>query len=364
VVINPTLVFLKQMWALVAAATRELLWGLRAVSREVEHWQARASAIPDAAIREDALASLAHKRPNADGAALFWTVPERRNVRLLRTLVVYETMADFLDSANERGAGVGMANGRQLHLAFVEAIDPDVGLSEHYRHHPWHDDMGYLRGLVSTCREHCATLPSHAAVRAQLVSAAALAQVQCLRHELDIARRDAALREWAEKLTLQGRELSWFELAGAASAWLTVLALIALAACPNYLDDEAAATYAAYFPWIALTATMLDGYADMAEDAAIGTDSYVVHYCTREEATDRAQELARRSALVARSLHAGHRHHVIVACMIAMYLSKDSARTPELRPTTRQIARAGGGLTRLLVPILRAWRIANGQRNA
>ena len=76
------------------------------------------------------------------------------------------------------------------------------------------------------------------------------------------------------------------------------------------------------------------------------------------------RELVTRSAVEARRLRNGHRHAVIAACMVAMYLSKDSARTPEMRADTASIVRAGGSLTRVLLPILRMWRIAFDQRGA
>jgi len=350
------------MWALIKAAARELLWGLRAVSHEVERWKLRARSIPDGALRQDALGSLTHKRPNVDGAALFWTLPDRRDTRLLRLLVVYETMADFLDSAGERGAAAGTVNGCQLHLALAEAIDPESPLSDHYRHHPWQDDGGYLHTLIEAGRENCAALASRARVRAPLIRAATIAQVQGLNHEPDPLRRDRLLKDWARRLFPDEHELDWFELASAASAWLTVLVLLALASNPMCLEHHGIDAYAAYFPWVALTAATLDSYVDMAEDTTEGRHNCMDDYLTSKTATQRICELAQRSAHEAQALHHGHRHAVILASMIALYLSKDSARTPELRATTRSIARAGGPLTRLLLPVLRAWRIANAQR--
>src|SRR6185437_11493649 len=100
----------RQVWALLAAATRQLLWGLRAASREMQVWQVRALAIPDARIRKDALSSITRKRGHTDGAALFWILPRRRDLNLLRLLVAYEIIWDFLDSVNERGAREGTAN--------------------------------------------------------------------------------------------------------------------------------------------------------------------------------------------------------------------------------------------------------------
>src|ERR1700722_1108216 len=100
----------RQVWALLVAATREVLWGLRAVSREIKIWRARALEIPDSAIREDALSSIDRKRGHTDGAALFWILPPRRDPKLLRLLVTYELIWDFLDCLNEHGAGEGTAN--------------------------------------------------------------------------------------------------------------------------------------------------------------------------------------------------------------------------------------------------------------
>ena len=48
--------------------------------------------------------------------------------------------------------------------------------------------------------------------------------------------------------------------------------------------------------------------------------------------------------------------------MAAMYLSKDSVRAPQWRTHTQALIRASGALTRLLVPVLRAWRILNKQQ--
>ena len=351
----------RQVWALLAAATRELLWGLRAVSREIHIWRGRALLIPDAPIREDALKSIERKRGHTDGAALFWILPRHRDLNLLRLLVAYEIIWDFLDSANERAARAGPANGRQLHLALIEALDPVAPISDYYRYHPWQEDGGYLCALVEACRRGCAALPSYGRVRPLVVREATRAQVLALNHDTDPAARDAALMEWAAKEFKGEQELSWFELSGAASASLTVHAFLALAAEWTCTDADVAHTCAAYFPWLSAATTMLDSYVDQAEDALNGDHRYIAHYSSRARAGKRVGELVTRSAFEARGLRNGHRHAVIAACMIAMYLSKDSARTPEMRASTAGLVRAGGSLTRLLLPILRMWRIAFAQ---
>jgi tetraprenyl-beta-curcumene synthase len=337
---------------------RELLWGLREVSHEMRAWQALASRIPDAPIREDALHSIKRKRENAAGAALFSILPRRRNRDLLRLLVAYQMIWDFLDSVSERGACEGTANGLQLHKALVEALDPGAPISDYYRLHPWREDGGYLRSLVEACRHSCASLPSYGRVRAIVVREAGRAHVQALNHDTDPNCRDDALRRWAAREFADERRLRWFELSSAATASLAVHAFLALAAEPACTDADVRRTYAAYFPWISSAATMLDSYVDQVQDEVNGDHRYVAHYSSGNEAGERVRNLVLRSTAEVRRLNNGHRHAVIAACMFAMYLSKDGARAPDLRADTASIARAGGSLTRVLLPVLRVWRFA------
>ncbi len=354
------------------ASARELIWGLRLVSREVEGWRERAAKIPDRELRTDALAALTRKRGNINGAALFWTLPDRRNRDLLAALVAYETLADFLDCVSERGAGLGIANGRQLHLALVEALDPEAQMSDYYRYNHVGDDGGYLRMLVGSCRAHCAALSGYREARPFLSRAAGLSAVLAINHEPNSARREQALREWDDQRVAEAParepairdEQQWYERTAGASAWLTVLAMLALAAEPGHAAHGAERTYAAYLHRIAPAGAMLDSYGDIGEDAISGDHSYIAHYPSIELAVQRLAELISGSRRAANALPGGARHAVIGACMVAFYLSKDSVRTPERRHGTRELHRAGGPLVGLLLPVLRAWRLVNGQRSA
>ena len=108
---------------------------------------------------------------------------------------------------------------------------------------------------------------------------------------------------------------------------------------------------------------MLDSYVDQAEDARNGDHSYVAHYPSRDSARRGVQRLLARSTTEVRALPRGPKHAIIAAAMAAMYLSK-AAESSATRTSRRRLARAGGSLTRLLLPILRAWRIAYAQRGA
>ncbi len=353
-----------QLRALVAATVRELVWGRAAVSREIRRWRIAAEQIPDPRIKADALHVLTRKRGNTDGAALFWTLTRRRDAGLLRLLVAHELIWDFLDNVSERGAHVGQHNGRQLHLAIVESLDPRRPISDYYRYHPWQDDGGYLRALVEVCRVEVGRLPSYPIVRATAGREARRAEVQSINHELEPARRSRELCAWARNEYPERHPVSWFELTAAASAPLAIYALLALAATRRTSARDVADTYAVYFPWVSLAVVMLDSYADQHEDVARGAHIYFAHYDSHAEALDRLRESIVQSARGALRLPNGERHAVLVSCMIALYLSKDAVREPELRATTRNLAHAGGSLTCLLLPILRAWRIRYRQQAA
>jgi tetraprenyl-beta-curcumene synthase len=363
----------RQSATLARCTGRELVWGLRGVSREVRNWREHAAAIPDPRLRADALGALARKRGSIDGAALFWILPRRRNRELLGVLVAYEVLADYLDCVSERGAGLGIENGRQLHLALVEALEPESEISDYYRFHSGGEDGGYARALVERCRAGAQRLPSYEPLRPFLTRAAGHSGVLGLNHEPDPSRREAALKEWASEQSSEGAgtpDRRWYERSAGSSAWVTVLAMLALAAEPGraiggYLQrNEVARTYNAYTQWIAPAGAMLDSFADILEDAASGDHSYVAHYPSLEVATDRIGELVRQSRHEARALPGGARHTVILSCMIAFFLSKDSVRAPELRASARELSRAGGPLVELLLPVLRLWRTAYGQRSA
>lgn len=359
---NPAPLTPAQLHALGGAATREVTWGLREVAGELDRWRRQAESIPDHPIREDALRSLSRKRGHADGAALFSTLPSHRNSHLIRLLVSYETILDFLDDVSERHATE--ANGRELHMALVDAFEPGRALSDYYRHHPWHDDGGYLVALVEACRRSCRSLPSYESVRPRVVQEAWRAQVLALNHLANPAMRDAALAAWAAAEFPHEAGLAWFELSAAASATLVILALLTLAAREDVTDGDISTTYSAYWPWVSLAAAMLDSHVDRAEDRRSGDHSYVSHYPDEGCAVRRIRYCITRAVRETLALPDGHRHAVIVGCMVTMYLSKDSARAPGMRRGTKQLIRAGGSLCRLLHPILRLWRIVYSQRSA
>jgi tetraprenyl-beta-curcumene synthase len=331
--------------------------GLRSVKAELAAWRARAEAIPDAAIRRHALAAMDDGRTLVDGAALFWVLPRRPHPELLRLLVALQTLLNFLDLALEREAqGPDRRPGSWMWLAH-DALDLTRPPPHRAIETRSGNDGGYLRALVMACRAGCATLPHYRHARPLLVREAARSRAFEIEHDRDAPRRVAAMEVHVGQHFGDVTGMTWWELIGGASSLLTAMVVLALAA------DEATAPHdlwraADAYVCVAAAAALLDSYVDRPADAQSGAHNWLDYYPTDEQATRRAIELLRQAVVEASRLRNAERHVVIVTSMAALALSSDTARSPERRTDTAAMARSGGGMTRMLIPVLRAWRVA------
>jgi cytochrome P450 len=310
--------------------------------------------------REEAIQAIADKRDNIEGASLFALLPKKRNRRLLRLLVAYQILWDYLDSVSERGACAGQANGRQLHRALVEALDPDAPVSDYYRHHPWRGDSGYLVSLAIACRRICAELPCYRDVRTTMLGSVERCAIQSINHEPDAYLRTVALKRWSEREFGDEHALTWFELTAAAGAFMPHV-LLALAAEPTCECQAVRAVHSAYFPWVSLVISMLDSYVDRVADAMSDGHSYLSYYDSDEIAMERLGAMIARIVRNASSLPNGARHAFLVEGIVAMYLSTGEVNTPASRETTRMLAQASGSLTKTLLPLARVWRVTRAR---
>ncbi len=185
--------------------------------------------------------------------------------------------------------------------------------------------------------------------------------IQSLNHEPEPDRRDASLKEWAEREFVDDYSLSWFELTAAAGAFMPHV-LLALAAEPSCEQQEVVAVHSVYFPWVSLAIAMLDSYIDHTDDVASGSHSYMSYYASEDAAIERLAAIIKRISGHAGNLPNGRRHAVLTEGIVAMYLSTDSVNTPTIRAQTRKLARAGGPVTRRLLPIAHAWRVTRSKR--
>jgi tetraprenyl-beta-curcumene synthase len=351
---------LGQLRALGAGTARELTWGLWGVRREVGRWHARALAIEDGAARRDALVAERAKRPLTNGAAFFGTLAPRRDPGLLRLLVAFQTLANYLDVVSERDARERGARPAAWMALMSCAVD---------RERPWPPaarvpspaDHGFVDALVTTCRDGCARLPRYAEAREALARETRRSGALDLEHEPEPGRRAELLRAFS-RLEYGGRqELAWWELTAGASSLLTAIAVLALAADEATTTDDLRGAADAY-RWVATCSALLDNLVDGRDDVVNNTNNYLALYPSGAEAADRLAELIDRSFLEVSRLRGQDRHRLIVAMMTAMFLSSANLREPSLRAPARMLVGSGGTLTRALLPPLVAWRATHRLR--
>jgi tetraprenyl-beta-curcumene synthase len=320
---------------------------------------ARAEAIPDPMLRADALASHHEKGSNSEGlAALAVLAPARHRTAVVRSLVAYQLMLDYLDGVSERPSDDPLANGLVLHKAFEVALDPDAAPVDYYAHSPARADGGYLDELIAVCRASLRELPSYEAARAPLQRQARLCrESQALNHALGSAAVLDQLDNWAAR-TASESELEpgfeWWELiAAAAASSLCVGALLALAATPGATEDEARRVEAAYFPWASGLNALLDSLVDLDEDPEDA--SHMRRYDSHEHAAERLATIASGARERVSALPDGALHEAILAAMGALYLVHEDAWRPGREPISLAVCGALGPLTRpsLAVHVLR-----------
>jgi tetraprenyl-beta-curcumene synthase len=352
---DPAPVTGRQLRTLLTSATRELGWGLWAVKDEVARWRARAEEIRDPSLRREARAAIDDKRPLLDGAALFWTLPNHRRLGLLRLLVRFQILANFHDNASERAArGEGRGPASSVH-PLVQVLDTSALPARYYGETMGARDGGYLWGLADACRAECLALPHYDQVRPLLLREVHRARSLDLEHDLDPQRRIASLRTFAHEEFGPVQDTAWWELTAGTGSLMTVLAVLALAADEGVSDQELHRAVDAY-TWVGSVSALLDNYVDQVDDARTGAHNYLNYYASPETGVERLGMLVVRASRAVAALRNGERHLVIVASMTALFLTSTGAQSSTLRGCSKDLTAAAGSLTRLLIPVLTAWR--------
>jgi tetraprenyl-beta-curcumene synthase len=325
--------------------------------RELVEWECRARAIPDDALREDALGKLTDERLNPEAAALFAVLaPRSRRRRVVSLIVAYQVLYDFLDAVNERTECAELSNGLQLHRALAEALLPDRPLSDYYRYQDNENDGGYARALVETCRRVVRTLPSVSRSRQVLARATVrCGEAQSHNHAIATAG-ESQLREWSLAQASEGGGYLWWELAAAGISCLGIHALVACGADPASTPSDAASVDAAYFPAICSLSALLDSLADYDSDAGTSNHSFIAHYADGRHAAERLIAIATDAAKGISHLRQHRRHRVILAGIVSYYLSCASVQEGFPALAAESLMRSAGSVAIPMRAVMRARR--------
>ena len=321
-------------------------------------------AIPDAAIRTDALGALARKRTHADGAALFWILPRARNRTCWATRRLPDRL-DFLDNVNEREASLGETNGRQSPpRAESRRWIPTADRERLLPLPPRAATTGVIwRALVGACREGCERCRGTSRCARCAAARATRALVLGVNHDRDplgAMRGSRGGRSGSARLPrghlVRAYQCGECVVDGARDARIGRRA--------GGQRGRGSSCARCLLPVALGTGTMLDSYVDQRGDVVEGNHAYIEHYPAGEAGLRRVRELVDRSAWEARSLRKRppargdrrlHGRDVPLKGQRSRALDAES---------TRGLVQEGGALTVLLLPVLRMWRVVYAQRSA
>jgi tetraprenyl-beta-curcumene synthase len=300
--------------------------------RELGYWKRRAEAIPDPALRRDALFTHRTKSRHAEGLAAFAVLapPERRR-DVAKCAVAYESMLDYLDTVSEHPVEDHVASSLWLHRAFEAAVDTELPISDdYYALRPHRDDGGYLTSLITTCREVLKSLPSYSVTLEALRRCAAFSgQAQSFTHAIPFGLDRQTIVTWAAETTTTialDREIEWWEVVAAGSSSLPIGVLMAAAADPATSPEDVSLIEAAYFPWIASMTSLLDCLIDVESDEAAA--NHLNRYSSREDAAEHLAAIVSRSLQLASGLPKAELHKLILAGAGGFYLAQPNAWAP------------------------------------
>lgn len=329
------------------------------VAPEARRWRSHARLIPDPLLRRLALGTHDDERLSMEGAAAFAIMaPRRHRLTVVRAIIAFQTVYEYVDTLAEQPCRDPVANGHRLHLALLAALDPHRRHVDYYEYGSSGHDCQYIRSMIDTCRHACSSLPSYGAVGEAILKAGErIVTYQSLAHGRPGSDHQTLAR-WSDGLTPAGSGLRWWETASSAASSLGIYALIAAASRPTLPREQVSSIEDAYFPWIGGLHLLLDSLVDRVEDQDSGHHNLVEHYASSEEAASRLGAIASRSLQAARTAPQGIQHAMILAAMASFYLSMPEIATPGTQMVAGRVLDALGALARPTMTILRTRRAA------
>ncbi len=318
-----------------------------AVNMELQYWANQAKAIPCPELKEQALASLQHKKFHCQGGSIYSLYKGVNSTDFIPFVVALQTISDYLDNLCDRVNIADEQAFQQLHLAVSDALDPEAIHKDYYAYYPCKEDGGYLTSLVNTCQQQLKKLPSFPLVKEELSKLASLySSLQTYKH-LALSIREKKMSDWMEKANHEPHITHW-EFAAATGSTLGMFMLCASASDKHLTPNTVSNIYKAYFPWISGLHILLDYFIDAAEDKASGDLNFVAYYTDDAQTLSRLTLFTKNALLKAASLPQPHFHKTVVHGLLAMYLSDSKANAPQEQIIRKALLKSAGSYTLFL----------------
>lgn len=327
-------------WTLLYKVYREVLPDVRS---ELKKWQEKATNIPNEELRKQALASIKEKSFHCEGGAVYSLLAKTKQKEIIRFIVAYQTISDYLDNLCDRSTSLDEKDFRALHDAMLHALTPEATLTNYYRFRDDQDDGGYLCSLVKTCQHILKTLEGFPAIKDSIHQLATYyCDLQVYKH-VEYERRVPLLKGWYNRYKDTLPEMSWYEFSASAGSTLGVFCFVAYAANGKLEKNFVARLKNGYFPWVQGLHILLDYFIDQEEDRLEGDLNFVSYYESEEMMIARMKHVKEKAVESIKSLPDEKFHYLINKGLLALYLSdKKVQKNKEMKKTAKQFIRTGG----------------------
>lgn len=315
------------------------------VKLELKRWKQEARACVDPALGLQAINSISNKDFHCYGGAVFAIAGDGQEKELIKLIVAYQTICDYLDNLCDRNECFDGEAFRQLHMALLDGLQPGKMHSDYYQYYPNQDDGGYLKNLVDECRFYLHKLPSYTSVQSEVLNLAQYyIELQVKKH-ISLSQREKTLINWAENHITNYPGIYWQEFAAASGSTLALFALLALASHDRIAVPDCRATLDAYFPWICGLHILLDYFIDQQEDRLGGDLNFTFYYVNNEETIQRLKLFIQQSHLHAQQINNSIFAKTVIEGLLALYLSDKKVKSQGYQEMARCLLNESGSST-------------------
>ncbi len=312
------------------------------VKTELDYWRGRAKKIPDPELRKQALASIENKKFHCEGGCVYAAGNMARKDTLIRLIVAYQTISDYLDNLCDRSTSLYGDNFKQLHQSMLDAVSLTPPTVNYYQYNHEKDDGGYLRDLVLTVQQEITNLPHYEKIQPDVYRLASLyCELQIYKHMSDSLREEKLFTWWNEKKDTVPATLKWNEFAAATGSTIGIFHLFQVASLPECTAERVTRIVRSYFPWICSLHILLDYLIDLEEDELGGDLNFISYYNNDDEIYQRLLYVAEQAKLGISRLPDQKFHLMVIEGLVGLYLSDGKvSRQPMVKHVADRLIRS------------------------
>ncbi|PYZ93972.1 tetraprenyl-beta-curcumene synthase [Salipaludibacillus keqinensis] len=317
------------------------------VHEYLAEWRKKAEEIPNEELRTQALMSIDSKTFHCEGGAIYALLSGDGFREVVRFIVAYQTISDYLDNLCDRSTSLDPADFRALHESMPDALTEGAKVRDYYRFRDEKDDGGYLTSLVKTCQECIGHFPSYPAVQQETVKLANLySDLQVHKHVKE-EERVPRLTTWFDHHKQSVGPMRWYEFSASSGSTLGIFCLASYSAGKQSMTpEEAIEIKKGYFPWVQGLHILMDYFIDQEEDREEGDLNFCFYYKNEEDMLSRMEHFFKEADKSLRPLPDSSFHRLINNGLIAIYLADDKVKKdPALKKKGKRLIRSGGAST-------------------